>query len=362
MTNVVNATALRSGGALSILSQFIQTIEGEDEYLVFVHPSVDIKPHKKSIKVKKINKTSFISRVVWDSYGLNKYLKKNKIAAKVIISLQNTSIKTSLPCKQIIYLHNVIPFVNYKWDFFKKSEINLLLYRYIYSFFIFLHASKETHFIVQSEWFKAILIEKGIECDKILVAYPEVKITNAENIPLVEMKSNTLSAFYPATSHGYKNHVEIINAFIYMKQHDMDYKDITVYFTIGLNESPELSTLIVDNGLSEHFVFLGPLSLYGVFSYYKTVNLILFPSQLETFGLPLVEAAAMGKPIVAIDLIYAREALQKYEGVSFCKGNDSKSWAENIQLEIKKSSAEPLVMARNGWLEVHKLIFECKEH
>ena len=97
---------------------------------------------------------------------------------------------------------------------------------------------------------------------------------------------------------------------------------IIIYFTLTPNKSTELYKLIQEHGLSEHFCFLGPLSFNDVLSYYKSVDLIVFPSRLETFGLPLIEAATIGKPIVAIDLIYAREALQNYKGVSSQLGSD----------------------------------------
>tara|TARA_R110001583_G_scaffold111063_2_gene260143 strand:+ start:19129 stop:20232 length:1104 start_codon:yes stop_codon:yes gene_type:complete len=357
---VVNATALRSGGALSILSQFIRSIEGDDEYLIFVHPSIDFCVDNESIRIVRIERTSFFSRIFWDSYGLDVYLKKEKIEVKVIISLQNTSIRITQSCEKVIYLHNIIPFVNYRWNLFKRSDFNLFLYRYIYSFFIFLYVSKNTHFIVQSEWFKNILIKRGVQEDRVLVARPEIMISNVQGIPAVSLTSNGYSIFYPATAHSYKNHIEIVNALIYMKRYGGYHSDITVYFTIDLDESSELYRTINENGLNEHFNFLGYLSFNDILSYYKSVNLVVFPSRLETFGLPLIEAAAMGKPILAIDMMYSREALQNYHNVSFCEFNDSKNWAEEILLGIKKNKAEAMFVANNGWSRVHQLINELK--
>lgn len=359
---IVNATALRTSGALSILSQFIQSIESNAEYLIFIHPSVNINVDKKTIKLKKINKTSFFSRILWDYYGLNVYLKEHGIVAKLIISLQNTSIKTEQPCKQIIYLHNVIPFSDYKWSFFKKADFKLLLYKYLYSFFIFLHTTKETHFIVQSKWLKNILQERGICAEKVFVAHPEVKLPCYDSIPLLELTPNGYSAFYPATNFGYKNHIEIVNALIHMKQSGLEYKNIIIYFTIPQNSSSELYRIIQKHELLENFYFLGSLSFADVLSYYKSVDLILFPSRLETFGLPLVEAATLGKPIVAIDLMYSREALENYNRVAYCQFNDSESWSEKIQFMLKKTDVQPVFATSNGWRDIQKLIKNLMEN
>lgn len=358
---VVNATALRTGGALSILSQFIDSINDMDEYLIFIHPSVDFDIENKLITLKKIEKTSFISRILWDSFGLSAYLKKEGIVTKTVISLQNTSVKLPLYCNQIIYLHNIIPFSNYKWSFFKKSDFRLLLYKYIYSFFIFLHFSKKSYFIVQSEWFKSLLSKKGINEENIIVARPEVKLGDINKIPLLSLDENTYSIFYPATSLGYKNHIEIVNAFIYMKLNGLNYKNITVYFTFILDEGSELYDLLEKHQLFNHFCFVGALSFKQVLSYYKSVDLIVFPSRLETFGLPLIEAAILGKNIIALDLVYAREALQNYQGVTFCQYGNSKDWAEKIQLYTKKINAGLITDPNEGWYQVHQLIDKLKE-
>lgn len=360
MVIVVNATALRSGGALSILSQFIESIEGNDKYLFFVHPSVDLWTDNELIKIVQIERTSFFSRIFWDSYGLDAYLKKQKINVKIIISLQNTSIRMTQPCKKIIYLHNIIPFVKHRWILFKKSDFNLFLYRYMYSFFIFLYVSKDTYFIVQSEWFKKILIKRGVQSNKVLVARPEIIISNVESILPVKLIPNSYSLFYPATAYSYKNHIEIVNALIYMKQHGGHHTDIIVYFTIDLDESSELYRLIDENGLNGNFIFLGYLSFNDILSYYKSVNLVVFPSRLETFGLPLIEAAAMGNPIVAIDMMYSREALQNYNNVSFCEFNDCKNWAKEILLGVKKKKTSTMFITNDGWSRVHQLINELK--
>ena len=59
---------------------------------------------------------------------------------------------------------------------------------------------------------------------------------------------------------------------------------------------------------------------------------MLFPSYIETFGLPLIEAASFGIPILAADMDYAREVMVDYEGVKFLDYKDVKLWAKNIIL------------------------------
>jgi glycosyltransferase involved in cell wall biosynthesis len=53
--------------------------------------------------------------------------------------------------------------------------------------------------------------------------------------------------------------------------------------------------------------FLGPVPYREIFSYYRGAVALVFPSLLETFGHPLLEAMLAGTPIVASDIPTCRE-------------------------------------------------------
>jgi glycosyltransferase involved in cell wall biosynthesis len=53
--------------------------------------------------------------------------------------------------------------------------------------------------------------------------------------------------------------------------------------------------------------FLGPVPYREIFSYYRGAVALVFPSLLETFGHPLLEAMVAGTPIVASDIPTCRE-------------------------------------------------------
>jgi glycosyltransferase involved in cell wall biosynthesis len=70
---------------------------------------------------------------------------------------------------------------------------------------------------------------------------------------------------------------------------------------------------------------------YGRVLYlYQYATALVFPSFIETFGLPLTEAASFGLPIIVADLPYAREVLKGYEGVTFIPYNDPEAWGKAI--------------------------------
>jgi glycosyltransferase involved in cell wall biosynthesis len=50
---------------------------------------------------------------------------------------------------------------------------------------------------------------------------------------------------------------------------------------------------------------------------------------LETFGLPLLEAASLGKPILVLNKPYAHDVLEGYEGVKYVEDNPNE-WYKTI--------------------------------
>ncbi|EKN4704105.1 glycosyltransferase [Yersinia ruckeri] len=331
---IVNATALGSGGALVILNQFVNSITTDGfYYIVFVSQEYIVpKELSNNVKILHVNVKSWMMRIYWDSYGLRKWLRDNHIVPMVIISLQNTSIRTDKPVANIIYLHQALPFVDKKWRFYKKTECKFWLYKIFYSYFIFRYTNDKTQFVVQTNWMKNSLELKEVNIKNIHVIRPSFysKVESVNDSFLDDYKGKKV-LFYPADFLVYKNHIEIVKAFIFIKKEMKNISNIVVVFTFYENESSELSELINDNSLQDNFKFIGKISYSKVLSLYRRSDLIVFPSYLESFGLPLQEAACYGKPIVCADELYSREVLLDYNGVIFVKVGDTQKWALAIQ-------------------------------
>ena len=64
---------------------------------------------------------------------------------------------------------------------------------------------------------------------------------------------------------------------------------------------------------------------------YRESDFLIFPSSIETLGLPLLEASEFGINILSINLEYAKEVLSDYKNVVFLDCNDLQKWVENIK-------------------------------
>ena len=119
--------------------------------------------------------------------------------------------------------------------------------------------------------------------------------------------------FYPAGADLYKNHDLVIAACKLLAGEGIT--DYRVIFTLPREGDPDAERIIrAARGLPIEFV--GSLPHETVWEYYSG-TVLLFPSYLETCGLPLVEARAAGAWILASDLPFAREVLEGYPNKAF---------------------------------------------
>lgn len=326
---IVNATALVSSGALTILNQFLEHAlkDSNHNYICFIHENVK-KESMGNLSIIHVKKKNFCQRVIWDLYGLKRYIKKKCLNPKKIISLQNTSVNSKY--EQIIYLHQSIPFSEFKLRFGLKY-FNFFIYKYIYSFFIFFR-TKNTVFVVQTDWMKEALIsKKNISENRIHVIKPDITMPDVKLVNLdKKTNANDTVFLYPATPLFYKNHIIILEALKLLKNEGVLGNTI-FQVTFNNNENKEFSAKVDEYGLRENIEFLGVISYKELIIKYIYADALLFPSYLESFGLPLAEGATLGKYIICSDLPYARDVLNNYINVDYITYNNTKEWASAIR-------------------------------
>lgn len=397
----VNATALISGGALSILRQFIHHVDPQHQYYLFVSDqlgSVDNYaticdeptfrgssaesmdpvdkprevglelnshqtlftdfPPQKNIHLIPTNTQSPLKRILWDAFGLKRWFKKRKLMPDTVLSLQNTSVRSPKQSNKLIYLHQGLPLHEQSWSFLKPKQRSLAFYKYLYPLFILLHARKDTQFIVQTQWMKKALCSKFKRSEHVVhVIKPEIKPINTEAIETIPL-TGRYNLFYPASALEFKNHKEIIYALDAMQKSGQDISDIAVYFTITETQDSALYALIKQYKLEHNIHFLGQLSYHDVLIYYKSCTAVVFPSYIESFGLPLIEAAMFGKPLIVLDAEYAREVIAAYPQVSFVKRDAPLAWRDAITNAIHlQHKTEPYRPSYDtGWDDFFKIL------
>ena len=91
-----------------------------------------------------------------------------------------------------------------------------------------------------------------------------------------------------------------------------------------------LENLVADKGLTEHVRFLGRIMPPDLLDIYKAGTLFATASETETQGIVLIEAAATGLPLVAVDAGAVKELCHDGENGYLCHPGDAKGMSEAI--------------------------------
>ncbi len=330
MNIIVLATASRLRGALTIYKQFIGYLKeeiGGDHYYVFVHKSMP-QPMIPGVNYIEFDTTSMLDRIKFDFKGCSRMLNIMGVKPDVIVSLQNTGLRTDIP--QVIYYHQSIPLYPQNWNFLKKEERYLFYYKYIYPFFVKWTINSCTHFVVQIPFINEGVVRKfQVPSDRVHTMFPDVEEIDVDSINPYLWEDEKKHFIYPANRASYKMHVTLVKALQILNDNN-----VILHLTLAKGDNPVLDKMISDAGLEETIIREGAIDHSCLLSMYKSATGLLFPSVIETIGLPLLEAAAFGIPIVASDIAYAHQVLEGYEGVEFVVANNVNGWIEAIKRVI----------------------------
>ncbi|MBC7087115.1 MAG: glycosyltransferase [Tissierellales bacterium] len=332
MKIMVFDVAAESGGALTILNQYYDSaIKDKDNEWIFVVSTPEL---KETDNVKVLNypwiKKSWFHRLYFDYLIANKLVKKNKV--EEILSLQNVVV-SKVKVKQTLYLHQPLPFIEKRYGLIENFKF--WLYQNIISKIIYKSIREADEVIVQTKWIMEAATEKAnVKKDKFILKQPELNVS-IKTLYTPDKNSENLF-FYPASGLTYKNHEVIVNACKLLKHKGIsNYK---VLFTLKGDENKhikKLKQIVLDENLPIEFI--GTIDIDTVYEYYSK-SILIFPSYIETFGLPMLEAKMHETPILASDCAFSKEILDGYEKVEFFDPFDHQSLANMMLRNIIKCS------------------------
>lgn len=272
-------------------------------------------------------KKSWFHRYYFDNITTRKLLKA--FCPDQVFSLQNMGIPFYHK-RQLVYLH--LPFILTEHKFkIKEDGKTLWAYQNIISKGIFKSLRKVDTTIVQTLWMKEALVRKGrVSAEKIVIQYPNITTNNIGTFK--DVPENRKRFFYPATAFTYKNHLTLLKA---LKSANLT--DYELILTIKKDESEYTKSLyryVIDNNLNVKFG--GPIPRESVFEMYQK-SILLFPSYVESFGLPLLEARLSGTYVIASDCPFSREILDGYDKAMFFTELDFETMGKLISKVAQES-------------------------
>lgn len=348
MRTIVFDVAASEGGALTILNSYYnKALNDDSRQWVFVvsSPTLIESNHVKVLSYRWVKK-SWLHRLYFDYVIAPSLVKKSR--ADSVLSLQNTAIpRTKVPLT--IYFHQPLPLSDIRFKFYQNTRF--WVYQNIISTFIAKSLRRADTIIVQTKWIASAIIDKwDIKPEQIDIQPPQFD-TDIRYSPPKNTRTNYV---YPAGPYEYKNHLVIIKALRSISDSSPDtLNKISILFTITGRENKYTQSLMRAVDIDKLPIkFIGSKTHDELLSLMTRCTLI-FPSKLETFGLPLLEARKINAPIVSAITPFSSEILNGYRKATFFQADDWASLALILRTHIK-----PGALGRAGKvIELNKVLF-----
>lgn len=343
---VVNALTLSTGGGRTVLIDFLQALKDNlpDDWSVEIYcrDIAGLKGDKRiNLITPRLPRNSWLARAIFDLGGLQKEVGIQNVDLFVSLLGASSRIRAS---RKFVYCHNALPLWNMptRMKFFHPRQWAMRrIYDLLYRFGI----GSSSTVIVQQDWVRnAMRSRYGIS--RIMVARPLPEGGMAKPGRLRKSSRNATEPFgilFPAAPYAYKNFEVLLEAAQLL---EAEGRSLTVTLTITADENAHARRLTSTYAGARALQLKGHLAPAALQECYRTADLLVFPSLIETWGLPITEAARAGLPVLAADLAYAWEAAGACEQAAFFDPHDPTTLAQMIRdvmdgRQLPKTPAPP---------------------
>lgn len=357
---VVSAVNFSEGGPLTVLRECLDAasrcLGPEWEVVALVHQCRLVENSRvKCLEFPK-SKGSWLERVVLEWWGFRKL--SGVLKPDLWLSLHDMSPRV-VAKRQAVYCHNPSPFydVSLREGLFDPK---LVLFRVLYGYLYGLNIHSNRFVVVQQEWIRDAF-RKRYAHPMIVVAHPQS--LGDEHLPKQSPDLQKTIFLYPALPRVFKNIETLCRAMQTLPRSVCE--SIELRLTLDGSENRYARWLVREFGAVQCVRFIGRQNRNEMKQQYSDCDAVLFPSKLETWGLPITESKAMGKDLLVADLPYAREAVGDYGRVSFIGAEDARAWGRAISAVASRSwvpQGNTAVVPRNpyaaNWTELWALLTE----
>lgn len=362
---VISAINIFEGGPLSVLKDFLCELslnQGlESDVIAFVHR----KSLFNSLRFGRIrfievprSRNNYIIRLFYEYIVF--YRISKRLSARSWFSFHDITPRLH-KTEQFVYCHNPSPFFEYNFiDLLNQPK--LVFFRFFYKWVYQFNIKRNKYVIVQQQWIRKKFIDMyKLDSEKVIVSRPDI---NLDHISFVKSDTNidVRSFIYPALPRAFKN-IEVVCKCANML-YEAGITNFVVYLTISGRENVYSRRVYQKFKVNPNIVFTGVLPRSEAMELYSKVGCLIFPSRLETWGMPLSEFKKFKKPIIAANLDFAKETIGSYDKVKFFNPLDEielynyvVDYLEGRLTYDLTEDVLPLAPWSNTWNELLKMIY-----
>jgi glycosyltransferase involved in cell wall biosynthesis len=301
----IHAPNVHQGGGKTLLNALIHALPNNKPIVLILD--------QRAILPEGLPKTAMVKRVapsLASRLSIEWWLKNNITPSDLVLCFGNLPPVFTLSGRTGVFVQNryLVDEVTLK-SFSTKTRLRLLIERLWLS-----HRSQTADFfVVQTPSMKKLLSLK-IKGKKPVHTLPFIEDVKPLNPAITHLltEQNDFEFVYVASGEPHKNHLRLLDAWTLLADEDIF---PTLYLTLDNNLFPELCTHIYALADKYHLKIknLGNLNHEDIQKLYESVSALIYPSYLESFGMPLVEAHQKNLPIIASELDYVRDLLNPTE-------------------------------------------------
>lgn len=317
-TIVVSAVNLRKGGTLTILRNCLEYLSGLAQsgnyrIVALVHKKeLADYPGVEYIELPWTLK-SWLLRL-WCEYVTMYQLSKRLSPVYLWLSLHDTTPNVKAE-RRVVYCHNPFPFYSWKW---KELLLNyrIVCFAWLSKYIYRINLHKNYRVLVQQQWIREEFIKIfHLPMEKIIVTLP-TSLTSTSRIDRADNQSTAYTFLYPSYGDIHKN-FELLCRATTLLEKEIGQGRFRVILTLSGMENKYTQWLYKKWGKTESLEFAGFMDRKRLYDTYSQADCLVFPSKVETWGLPISEYAEFEKPMLLADLPYAHETAAGSKQVAF---------------------------------------------
>lgn len=305
MRVLIHALGATIGGAsrhLRSLAPALDRLETGHEYFVLARPSLELSSVGSVIVcgVQASEATSWVRRLAFDLHRVNRIAAQ--LRADVIVSLTNFGpLATEIP--HVLFQRNAL----YYGDWIGRHAPLATRLAVGVRRRLAYEGMKRARLVVTPSHAMAAMIRRtypALPASRMRTLYHACDFGGAvEPLPSLlarPLARQGLKLLYPTHAAAHKGFDLLIDALTMLARARTDW---TLFATLDDADWPagvaRLRRTVRDRGLEDRFVALGRVAEANMPALYRACDLLVYPSLVESFGFPMVEAMASGLPVVA---------------------------------------------------------------